>query len=85
MIIAVPNCHLSSLFKKDAGLSGGPVIRNLPANAGNMGSIPGPGRFHMLQVATEPKCAKTVELMHLQLRLHKRSHHNEKPMHHNKE
>ena len=28
---------------------GGPVVRNLPANAGNTGSIPGPGRFHMLR------------------------------------
>ena len=25
----------------------GPVVENLPANAGDMGSIPGPGRFHM--------------------------------------
>ena len=23
--------------------------KNLPANAGDMGSIPGPGRFHMLR------------------------------------
>ena len=27
----------------------GPVDKNPPANAGDMGSIPGPGRFHMLQ------------------------------------
>ena len=26
---------------------GGTVVKNLPANAGNMGSIPGPRRFHM--------------------------------------
>ena len=26
---------------------GGAVDKNLPANAGNRGSIPGPGRFHM--------------------------------------
>ena len=26
---------------------GGPGFKNLPANAGNMGSIPGPGRFHI--------------------------------------
>ena len=26
---------------------GGSVVKNLPANAGDMGSIPGPGRFHM--------------------------------------
>ena len=25
----------------------GPVIKNLPANAGDMGPISGPGRFHM--------------------------------------
>ena len=27
----------------------GPVVRNPPANAGNTGSIPSPGRFHVLQ------------------------------------
>ena len=26
---------------------GGAVVKNLPANAGNMGSIPGLGRSHM--------------------------------------
>ena len=26
---------------------GNPVIKNLPANAGDTGSIPGLGRFHM--------------------------------------
>ena len=26
---------------------GGPVVKNLPANAGDMGLIPGLGRFHM--------------------------------------
>ena len=25
----------------------GPVVKNLPCNAGDMGSIPGPERFHM--------------------------------------
>ena len=28
---------------------GGTVDENPPAYAGDMGSIPGPGRFHMLQ------------------------------------
>ena len=28
---------------------GGPVVRSLPANAGDMGLIPGLGRFHMPQ------------------------------------
>ena len=27
---------------------GDPVVKNSPANAGDMGSIPGPGRFHVL-------------------------------------
>ena len=26
---------------------GGTMVKNLPANAGDMGSSPGPGRFHM--------------------------------------
>ena len=29
------------------GFPGGTVVKNPPANAGNMGSIPGPGRSHM--------------------------------------
>jgi len=32
---------------------GGPVVKNLAANAGNTGSISGLGRFHMPQ-ATKP-------------------------------
>ena len=28
---------------------GGPVVKNPPASAEDMGSIPGPGRFHMPQ------------------------------------
>ena len=28
---------------------GGPVVKNLPANAGDTDSIPGPGRFHVLE------------------------------------
>ena len=29
------------------GFPGGAVVENLPANAGDMGSSPGPGRSHM--------------------------------------
>ena len=29
--------------------SGGPMVKNLPAKAGDTGFIPGPGRFHVLQ------------------------------------
>ena len=30
-------------------LPGGPVVKNTPANAGDLGLIPGLGRFHMLR------------------------------------
>ena len=33
--------------KKKEGFPGGSVLKNLPANAGHMGLIPGPGRSHM--------------------------------------
>ena len=32
-----------------SGLPGGSVVKDLPANAGDIGSIPGLGRYHMLQ------------------------------------
>ena len=31
------------------GFPSGAVVKNTPANAGNMGSNPGPGRSHMPQ------------------------------------
>ena len=31
------------------GFPGGAMVKNLPANAGDTGSSPGPGRSHMLQ------------------------------------
>ena len=34
---------------------GVPGVRSLPVNAGDMGSIPGPGRFHSCG-ATKPVC-----------------------------
>ena len=37
------------LKKKGIGFSGGTVVKNPPANAGDMGSSPGPGRSHMPQ------------------------------------
>ena len=32
-----------------SGFPGGAVVENPPANAGDMGSSPGPGRSHMLR------------------------------------
>ena len=34
---------------ESSDVPGSPVIKNAPANAGDTGSIPGQGRFHMLQ------------------------------------
>ena len=33
---------------------GGPVVKNLPANSGDTGLSPGPGRFHMPRGSTLP-------------------------------
>ena len=33
--------------KKSGGFPGGAVVKNPPANAGDTGSSPGPGRAHM--------------------------------------
>ena len=44
--------YLNSLFTINKSLRdfpGGAVVKNPPANAGDMGSIPGPGRSHMPQ------------------------------------
>ena len=35
--------------KKIVDFPGGAAVKNPPANAGNTGSSPGPGRFHMPQ------------------------------------
>ena len=45
-----PNKHMQINIKKEniLGFPGGPVFKNPPCNVGNMGLIPGPGRFHML-------------------------------------
>ena len=37
-------CHFSKIWE---GFPGGSVVKNPPANAGDMGSIPDPGRSHM--------------------------------------
>ena len=39
---------------------GGAVVKNPPANTGDTGSSPGPGRSHMLQSNLSP-CATTTE------------------------
>ena len=72
-------------MKGRSGALGGTVVKNPPANAGDMGSSPGPGRSHMPQSnkAHAPPLLKPVSLEPV-LR-NKRSHRNEKPAHHKEE
>ena len=42
------NYYKLSALRQHKDFPGGPVVKNPPANAGDMGSIPGPERFHML-------------------------------------
>ena len=37
----------SHLKKQERAFPGGAVVKNPPANAGDTGTIPGPGRTHM--------------------------------------
>ena len=84
-------------FKTACGDFPGTVVKNPPANAGDMGSSPGPGRSHMLRSnkarapqllslrsrAREPQLLKPKHLEPM-LR-NKRSHRSEKPVHHSEE
>ena len=47
MLISLMNID-AKIFKKIlADFPGGAVVKNLPANAGDTGSIPGPGKSHV--------------------------------------
>ena len=75
------------------GFPGGTVVGNLPANAGDTGSSPGPGGSHMPRsnkARAELLCSRTHEPwllkpMHLERVLHRRDHCHERPVHHGKE
>ena len=48
IILNITKCSFETLALKCAkGFPGGLVVKNPPANAGDMGSSPGPGRSHM--------------------------------------
>ena len=52
---------MASLYKNiNWGFPGGTVIKNPPANAGDTGLSPGPGRSHMAVEQLSP-CATTTE------------------------
>ena len=94
-----PICsHLGEKKKKKVAWDflGSIVVKNPPANAGDMGSIPGLGGPHMWQnnLACAPQlpslCSKAWEPQLLKppcprACVPQRSHHNEKPAHHNEE
>ena len=65
----------STPARNGLGFPGGSVVKNLPANAGDMGLSPGLGRFHMLW----SNKALALEAMPS----NKRSHHYEKLAHSN--
>ena len=75
---------------------GGKAVKNPPANAGDTGSSPGPGRSHipqsnyacapqLLSLCSRAREPQLLKLVLLEPMLHKRSHRNEKPVHHNEE
>ena len=46
-LIIINNISVLKMYLRD--FPGGIVVKNLPANSGNTGSIPGAGRSHMLR------------------------------------
>ena len=76
-----------AFFKNHGGFPGGSVVKNPPTSVGDTGSIPGPGRFHMLQsnwTHASPLlslCSGAREPQLLKPSRNKRSHWNEKPAH----
>ena len=57
MFIAHSNFPLPNTVLRD--FPGGAVVKNLPANAGDMGSSPGPGRSHMPTEQLSPRATTT--------------------------
>ena len=61
-----PTLHVSLKKIIHRGFPGGSVAGNLPVNAGDTGSIPGPGRFHMQwnNLAHEPQLLSPCSRAH---------------------
>ena len=61
------------------------MVKNPPDNAGDTGSIPGPGRSHMPR-SNWSRGPQLLEPTQLEPMLHsRRGHCNEKPVHHSKD
>ena len=60
------------------------MVKNPPANAGDMGSIPGPGATKPVSHNYRARAPQLLKPTHLEPVLRdKRSHRNKKPVHHN--
>ena len=84
-------------MRRPGDFPGGAVVKNPPANAGDTGLSPGPGRSHvprgnwarapqllsLRSRACDPQLLKPVCLE--PVLCNKRSHHNEKPAHSNED
>ena len=67
------------MLKQD--FPGGSAVKNLPANAGDTGLIPGPGRSHIHQ-GSQARALQPLTPVWLETALHNtRNHSDEKPEH----
>ena len=72
--------------KKDIDFPDGTPDKNLPANAGAMGSVPGLGRFHGMRTEQRCPCATTATASCLEPRSRsKKSRLREKHEHHDEQ
>ena len=68
------------LERAEQDFPGGTVSKNLPVNAGDTGSIPGPGKMPHAAGQLRPSASTTEPML-----CNKRSHRSEKPMHHSEQ
>ena len=59
-VLKLPFQHQSFQWIKLGRVSGGSVVKNLPASARDMGLIPGPGRSYML-ILEDPTCLRATK------------------------
>ena len=84
-IYILVNILLGALKWPIRDFPGGAVVKNLPANAGDTGSSPGPGRSHMPR-SNKARATQLLKPAHLEpVFRNKRSHCNEKPSNRNEE
>ena len=88
MWILLCEFYFNKNLKDTGGFPGDSVVKNLPANAGDTGSIPGPGKSHMPQgnlslCVCHNYWACALESMPTREATSMKTHLYEKPAHHN--